>query len=370
MDASPLLPHCPPGLPRAAYLSPDWYAQEQRAIFAREWICAGRAADLPAGTQRPLTIGSAPVLLLRTPEGQAAAWHNSCRHRGAELCAAETTVGRLVRCPYHAWAYRADTGALVGTGPARPTGDFDAGAHGLHPVALAEWAGFLFLNLSAAPGPLAPDMGLQALDNWPMHSLVTGHRVTRDLACNWKVFWENYNECLHCPGIHPSLCDMVPIYRQGIMSAAEPADGAPGVPPLKPGAVTWTSDGQPCGPTFNTLTEQQKNAGYTFVTLYPTMYVVAHVDYVRAVRLDPTGPETTRLTAEWYFPAATLAQPGFDAARVAYFALTVMDEDGWAAEVNQRGIRSPSFTRGTLMPEEFDIHRFHGWVLSRMETTP
>ena len=40
-----------------------------------------------------------------------------------------------------------------------------------------------------------------------------------DIACNWKVFWENYNECLHCPGIHPELCDMVPVYRQGIMSA-------------------------------------------------------------------------------------------------------------------------------------------------------
>lgn len=365
---SPLLMRCPPGLPREAYLSPDWFAREQRAIFARDWICAGRAADLAPGTQRPLMIGGAPVLLLRTPDGQAAAYHNTCRHRGAELCAAEGPVGKLVRCPYHAWAYRADTGALVGTGPATPTADFDRTAHGLHPVALTEWAGFLFLNLSPDPGPLQPDMGLQSLDNWPMDGLVTGHRITRDLNCNWKVFWENYNECLHCPGIHPSLCDMVPIYRQGIMSPAEAHDGAPGVAPLKPGAVTWTPDGQPCGPVFDRLTPDQRDAGYTFVTLWPTMYVVAHVDYVRAVRLDPTGPETTRLTAEWLFPAETLAQPGFDAARVASFALTVMDEDGWASEMNQRGLRSPAFSRGTLMPEEFDIHRFHTWVLSRLET--
>ena len=51
-----------------------------------------------------------------------------------------------------------------------------------------------------------------------MDSLITGHRMTSDLACNWKVFWENYNECLHCPGIHPELCDMVPIYGKGMMA--------------------------------------------------------------------------------------------------------------------------------------------------------
>jgi Rieske 2Fe-2S family protein len=163
---------------------------------------------------------------------------------------------------------------------------------------------------------------------------------------------------------------MVPIYRQGIMAPQEAPDGAPGVPPLKPGAVTWTPDGQPCGPTFSTLTDQQKAAGYTFVTLYPTMYIVAHVDHVRAVRLDPTGPETTRLTAEWLFPPETLAQPGFDAAAIAAFALTVMEEDGQAAEMNQRGLRSPAFASATLMPQEFDIHRFHRWVLSRLELTP
>jgi Rieske 2Fe-2S family protein len=367
--ASPLLTHCPPGLPRAAYVSPDWYDHEGRAIWSREWVCAGRLADLPPGTIRPLTIAGAPVILCRTAEGEVAAWHNTCRHRGAELCAAEGALGKLIRCPYHAWAYAAGTGRLVATGPATPTADFRRDDHGLYHVKTKLWKGFLFLSLNSDPGPLTPDMGLGALDNWPMDGLVTGHRMTRDLACNWKVFWENYNECLHCPGIHPELVDMVPVYGRGVMSPEE-TTGWTGTGNLKPGAQTWTMDGQPCGPVFPGLTEDQRAAGFTFVTLYPTMYVVAHVDYVRAVRLEPTGPETTRLTAEWYFPAETLAQPGFDAARVAAFATIVIDQDGAAAEMNQRGLRSPAYARATLMPQEFDIARFHAWVMTRLETTP
>ena len=370
---SPLLTRCPPGLPRDAYVSPEWHAHEMRAIWAREWVCVGRLADLPCGTIRSLTLAGAPVILCRTPDGAVAAYHNTCRHRGAELCASEGRIGKLITCPYHAWAYAAADGRLVATGPATPTADFRKDDHGLYPVVTNHWNGFLFLSLNSDPGPLTPDIGLAALDNWPMDALVTGHRITRDLACNWKVFWENYNECLHCPGIHPELIDLVPVYRQGIMSAQEAPDWQPGTPAtgnLKPGARTWTMDGQPCGPAFPGLTPAQRRAGYTFVTLYPTMYVVAHIDYVRAVRLEPTGPETTRLTAEWLFPPATLAQPGFDAAKVASFATLVLDQDGAAAEMNQRGLRSPAYVRATLMPQEFDIARFHQWVLHRMETTP
>jgi Rieske 2Fe-2S family protein len=282
-------------------------------------------------------------------------------------------MGRLITCPYHAWAYAAGDGRLVSVAHATPTAEFRREDHGLHPVRVAVWAGFVFLNLDPAAKPPAPDIGRGALDNWPMDSLVTGHRHVRDLECNWKVFWENYNECLHCPGIHPELCDMVPIYGQGIMAANEAPDWTPDQPVrpnLKPGAASWTMTGAPCGPGFPNLTAEQRQAGYTFATLYPTAYIVAHVDYVRSVRLEPLGPERTRLTAEWHFPPETLAQPGFDAAEVAAFALIVLEQDARAAEMNQRGIRSPAYQRGTLMPQEFDIARFHAWVIGEMEAAP
>lgn len=371
-DTSPLMDHCPPGLPAAAYLSPDHFAREGAAIWAREWVCAGRLSDLPPGTMRRVAVwGAVSVILCRAPDGSVSAFHNVCRHRGAELCGdANRPIGRLVTCPYHAWAYAAADGRLVSTGPARPTPDFRAADHGLHPVAVRCWAGFVLVCLAPDPPPLAPDPGADTLANWPMDSLVTGHRLTRDIACNWKVYWENYNECLHCPGIHPGLCARVPIYGRGVMSAAEAPEAPPGAV-LAGGAVTWTADGALCGPAFPGLTADERAAGHTFVTLYPTMFVVAHLDHARAVRLIPTGPTTTRLVAEWLFPPETLAQPGFDAAAVAAFAAQVLEEDAGAAEMNQRGLASPAFARGTLMPEEFDIRRFHDWIAARIpEETP
>jgi glycine betaine catabolism A len=367
---SPRLDHSPESLPREAYLSHEWFTREMATVFQRQWICVGRATDVASGMMRRYTVGAASVIVCNTGS-TLSAFHNVCRHRGSELCRGEQEkLGRLITCPYHAWAYAADDGRLVSTAFANPTPDFDKAAHGLLPVAHRVWNGFLFLNTSANPGELWSDVPLSTLDNWPMESLITGYRWTKELECNWKIFWENYSECLHCPGIHPELCDMVPVYGKGIMGQSEALGWTPEETPLrnlKSKAETWTVSGKPCGPVFEELTEVERQAGYTFVTLWPSIYVVAHVDYVRSVRLEPLSPERTRLVAEWYFPQATLDQPNFDAASVASFSKLVMSQDGEAAEMNQRGLRSPAYSKGRLMPEEYEIHRFHKWLLNEME---
>ena len=367
---SPRLDHSPAGLPRDAYVSAEWFDREMKNVLRRQWVCVGRASDIMDNTMRRFTIGGASVIVCNSG-GTLAAFHNVCPHRGSELCEGEEQqLGKLITCPYHAWAYAADDGRLVSTAFAKPTPDFDKSEIGLSKVELETWKGFLFLNTSDAPGELQSDVPLSTLDNWPIENLVTGYRWEKELDCNWKIFWENYSECLHCPGIHPELCDIVPIYGTGVMGASEVLGWTPEQKVsrnLKPGAETWSVSGKPCGPVFTTLTDSEKEAGYTFVTLWPSMYVVAHVDYVRSVRLEPVSPERTRLVAEWYFPEATLAQEGFDASEVAGFAMLVMMQDGYAAEMNQRGLRSPAFVKGRLMPEEYEIHRFHKWLLKQLE---
>lgn len=368
---SPILDHCPETLPAHAYYDAEWYQLEQKTVWAHNWVYVARLNDIKPGTMRRAKIGDANVILCRNADGDLSAFHNMCRHRGAELCSHdEQPMGKLVTCKYHAWSYATKDGRLMATGHAKPTDDFQKADHGLVKVSVKVWNGFVFLNRSQNPGPLAPDMGLTALDHWPMDSLVTGHRMVKELACNWKVFWENYNECLHCPGVHPELCDMVPIYSTGIMGQNEAPGWTPDEAPrplLKDGAETWTASGKPCGPVFPDLTAIERQNGYNFVTIYPTMFIVAHVDHVRSVRFVPTDPETTQLHVEWYFPQETLDQPGFDAAEVAAFAKIVMAQDAEAAELNQRGIRSPAYSRGRLMPEEYAVHDFHKWLLRNME---
>ncbi|QYZ71439.1 aromatic ring-hydroxylating oxygenase subunit alpha [Neotabrizicola shimadae] len=371
---SPIMDHCPATLPAHAYFDADWYRRELRTIWARNWVWAGRLNDLKPGTMQRRQVGEASVILCRTAEGDVSAFHNVCRHRGAELCAkAEQPMGKLVTCKYHSWAYAARDGRLVAVGHANPTQDFDRSKHGLAPVSVKVWNGFMFLNLDPQAGDLEPDTGLSALDNWPMDSLVTGHRSVNEVRGNWKILWENYNECLHCASIHLELSDLVPIYKKGIMSQNEEPDWTPEDdlrPTLRPGAATWTLSGAPCGPEFPGLTRSQREAGFLFVTLYPTVFIVAHVDYVRAIAFEPLGPELTRVTAEWYFPQETLDQPRFDAAEVAAFAKIVLAQDAEVVELNQRGLHSPAYSAGRLMPEEYAIRDFDRWVLREMETSP
>lgn len=372
-SASPLLDHCPESLPASWYFDPAHYEREQQAIWARNWIYAGRANDLPPMIVRRLMVAGQNLIILKDQDGAISCFHNTCRHRGAELCQADETrlKARLISCPYHEWTYDLQ-GRLVRVPYASPTADFRKEDHGLLKVQVKEWNGFLFVCLAddAPPFEAAPDLGAHALDNWQMADLVTGHVIVKEIACNWKIFWENYNECLHCPGIHPMLCDMVPIYRKGLMAPNEAPDWQPGASEthgsLKPGARSWTMTGEPCGPEFPNLSEAQRQAGQTFVTLWPTMYVVAHVDYARTVSLKALGPERTELRIEWLFPRETLEAPGFDLDNVTRFAATVVAEDSAASEMNQRGLKSSAFKAGRLMPQEFDVYRFQQWVRNQL----
>ena len=376
VTGSPLLDHCPESLPAHYYFDPGHHAHEVRQIWRRNWIYAGRAADLPPMTVRRLAVAGDNLILVKDRGGTVRSFYNTCRHRGAELCQAPETElrSRLITCPYHAWSYDL-SGNLVRTPFVSVTPDFRKEDHGLLPVHVHQWNGFIFVCLADEPPDFAhaPDLGTHILDNWPMADLVTGHTLTKRIACNWKIFWENYNECLHCPGIHPELCDMVPVYAKGYMAANEDPDWTPQQADqgttLKPGARTWTMNGQPCGPEFPGLSDVERDRGQTFVTLMPTMYVVAHVDYVRAVSLTPLGPEETELKAEWLFPAGTLNAPGFDLENVVDFASMVMLQDSAASEMNQRGLRSSAFKAGRLMPQEFDVYTFQEWVRRQLTTT-
>jgi Rieske 2Fe-2S family protein len=253
--------------------------------------------------------------------------------------------------------------------------DFDRGAHSLYRIAIAEWKGFVFINLDEQAAAFDPTLDLDdsaSLDNWPLGDLVSGHMVRKVVACNWKIFWENYNECLHCPNAHPELSDIVPIYSRGLLEPADHPDWQTSTDPklrggLKAGAASWAMDGQAAPHVFPDLTEAERAAGQSYATRLPSVYLVAHVDYVRAVRVMPLGPDSTELTAEWLFPRETLEDPRFDLKNTTDFATLVMTQDAALCELNQRGLHSLRHHHGTLMPEEYLVQQFHDWVRTALE---
>lgn len=364
-----------PTLPSEQYFAPQQFGRELQKIWYRRWLYLCRVQTLPEALDfRTFQIGTQPILVLRDEAGELRGFFNTCRHRGSLLCAQSQghLRAKALTCPYHSWSYdlRGRLARIPTHGRAQLV---ELEGMSLYPIALTEWKGFLFACLDARSPPAfqtALDDGIDAMAHWPLPELVVGHTQSWMLRCNWKVFWENYNECLHCPNVHPSLSSLVPIYGRAIMrerddpnwrqheSSTDPRFKGG----LRAGAESWSSDGQAGPYRFAGLSAEERRIGYHFVTSLPSLYLVGHVDYVRAVRLWPVGPEQTELQAEWLFPPQALADPAFDMRNSIDFVARVIAEDGAACELAQRGLHAAPHRSGLLLAEEYELHAFHQWL--------
>ena len=360
------------------YFDAAHYQRELLSIWQRNWIYLCRAESLAGPScYRTFTIGSQPVLLLRDEAGQIRAFFNTCRHRGSVLCT--ETEGKLaakhITCPYHAWTYRLD-GTLAKIPSVSGNAYLDPRELSLYALPVRQWRGFVYVNLGDPQRPLNDHFNAPGEDfgRWPLEQLVAGRRLSKRLNCNWKVFWENYNECLHCPGVHPALSRLVPIYKRGIMEARDdpnwhehqPSGDPAYAGGLRRGAATWSTDGQPVGAGFAQLTDEERRIGYYFMTSIPSHYLVLHADHVRSTRLLPLGPEAMELEIEWLFPQQTLDDPAVDIGRACDFSAQVLAEDGAACERAQLGLHAAAHARGYLLPEEYDVFRFQQWVRQQL----
>lgn len=372
------LDHLEHSLPATWYHDPDQYRRELAAIWHREWVFLCRGATVAAGAFATFEIGGQNVLLVRDGDGTLRGFFNTCRHRGSILCTqtAGTLGTRLITCPYHRWSYALD-GRLVRTPHWTPGADFDVAAHGLFPVAVREWRGFVFANLDAGAAPLEASLepAADTLAHWPLESLVPVFTRVATLRSNWKVFWENFLECYHCPGIHRELCGLVPLYSRSHMDARDdpdwPAHAENNAPEyrggLRHGAETWSTDGLAHGPRFAGLSEDELRRGYTFCTVIPTMFFIAHVDYVRFIAIRPLGPESTEVTVEVLMTPAARDDPRSNLENITGFVTRLVDEDAAVCELNQRGVRALPFKQGVLVPQEYDVHAFHNWLRARLD---
>jgi Rieske 2Fe-2S family protein len=362
-----------PGLLAEAYFDPRQYERELQRIWYRNWVYVGRSSEVARPRAfRTFELGDQKILLVRDDQGVLQGFHNTCRHRGAALCReSEGTLrsGSII-CPYHAWVYNLQ-GDLLRTSSRTHASGFRLADYPLYKVSVKEWNGFAFVALGNPP-PFEKifDLPLNRLDDWPLQALVVGHVLLKTIQCNWKIFWENYNECLHCPGVHPKLSQLVPIYGRGLLEErddpewnAHAADTDPRYKGgLRSGAATWSMDGCTTGKPFPGLSDADIRAGHIYMTSLPSVFLVGHVDYVRVVRLLPLGPEKTELRVEYLFSPETLADANFDMRNVVDFTNLVMTEDAEVCELNQRGLRAGPHARGVVMPEEYVIRQFHDWV--------
>ena len=148
-----LLERTAASLPSGWYYDPAQYARELEAIWYRDWVCVARQEDLgEPGDYIVAVIGQESVIVTRDRDGRPRAFHNTCRHRGSQLCAAQRgrfAGGRIV-CPYHAWSY-ALSGELLATPKMDLPAEFRREDYALYRVPVDTWGGYLFVNLAVNP---------------------------------------------------------------------------------------------------------------------------------------------------------------------------------------------------------------------------
>ena len=358
-------------LPGSAYLTADAYTRDKATIFAREWFCAAREGDLPeAGDHLILDIAGESILLVRDKAGKLHAHYNVCRHRGARLCDAASdarwgvtldagVVARnLIRCPYHGWSYALD-GRLLAAPHLQDMPGFDKADYPLHPVGVATWGGFVFLNLTSDTAPDF-DAGLgeapRRLGNYPLADLRTAQTIRYELAANWKLILENYNECYHCPGVHPELCAIVPAFRE---RGGVDLDWEAGIP-HRDGAVTYTLSGTTTREPFPGLSEDEK-VRHKGELLYPNLMLSVASDHAAAFLLWPVAADRTIVECRFLFHADEMARPDFDASDAVDFWDLVNRQDWAVCERVQSGIAARVHTHGYYSPIEdlsLDIRRY------------
>ena len=351
------------GLLGREYTNPAIFAEERERIFFRSWFCVGREEELP-GPNAYLTreVAGESVLLTRDRDGGLHAFYNVCRHRGSVLVEglpAGTAKGAIV-CPYHNWAYALD-GALVGTPNVREGDGLDRSAYGLRAVCVDTWDGFVFVNLSREePIPLREQLALDpdeplSYARYRTGELRVGATVVYEVAANWKIVHDNYNECLHCPGVHPELTKIVPLYRKGLVWDERRDDG--GVF-LAEGFTTFTLSGTSDRlPELPGLSEVDRCTYYGYA-VFPNLLVNLLSTGVMSYTLYPRSAGHTTIVSEYLFRPETLTAEGFDPSEMVEFLDLVSRQDWTVCERAQRGNASRGFERGVYPPQDELLHRF------------
>lgn len=357
-------------LPGRDYHAPEVFALERERIFFRHWFYAGRIDSvLEPGDFLAADVVGESVLIVRGKDGELRAFYNVCRHRGSRLCEEESS-GRLrgaVKCPYHAWSYSFD-GRLIGT-PFMERDEIDREQFGLWPVTVDVWEGFVFVHLGEPEAGLRDSLLAQGAgsiveyERFGFGELRTAHQTISEVAANWKIQIENYNECLHCPTVHPELVAVAPAFKSG--DVFEEGRGDYGVT-MAGGGSGYTKSGTTTLPLLPGIDEHDAKSMYG-VSVFPNMFLDLTGTVAIATRLQPRGPDLTTMVTDYMFRPEAIAAPGFDPSEVIEFSELIAHQDYTVCERTQKGVSSRAFTHGVYAEKDALPYKFNQLYLAERD---
>jgi Rieske 2Fe-2S family protein len=343
-------------LPQKYFVSPEIFAEEQERIFSRHWLSVGHQSQIAEpGDYIVPEVTEESLIVIRDKSGEIRGFYNVCRHRGTRVCEEASGHASALQCPYHGWTYGLD-GRLIGAPHMDEVPGFAKAKYSLHTVNLAIWEGFIFVNLAEDAMPLeewfAPLAG--KFSHWNLARLRSVKRVEYNVRANWKLMFENYSECYHCPGVHPMLSKVSPYdsaendltegpFLGGFMRINEGKSLT-----MSGRACALRIDHPPSRSSGEAGEQNEEMERVFYYSIFPNMLLSMHPEYVMVHQLWPQSPDRTLIVCDWFFhpDAAGVTNPGYNPEDAIEFWDVTNKQDWHICELSQQGIASRAYEPG------------------------
>jgi glycine betaine monooxygenase A len=343
----------------------------------------GFEAELTAsGSYLAMTIGRDPILIVRGRDGIIRAFHNTCRHRGSQICVdGHARATRLV-CPYHQWTYDLD-GRLLGA-PRMPA-DFMPADHGLRPIPIGLAGGCMYISLTRDAADFAPFSAAISplLAPYRLADVKLAHQSVLVEKANWKLVMENARECYHCAVSHPELKRSFQVaikpgfdfgddehnmrFADKMRQLGLPTESVAGSwwhagrYPLNPGMESISMDGKPLVRRRLVAIESTEIGGLRWAT-EPNSFCHAFADYCFMFCAIPVGPQETHVISKWLVHNDAAEGVDYEVDRLIETWTKTNLQDRALAENNQRGVNGRGYAPGPYSEEAEDfVIRFSDW---------
>ncbi len=354
-------------LDRKFYLNSNILKKEYENIFLSNWICVGRVSELSnVGKFKTINIKNENIIVLCDSEGQLRAFYNVCRHRGTRICNKENgEFSKSIQCGYHGWTYNL-FGDLIGAPHMEVVDGFEKKDYSLHEVALSEWEGFIFINLSDEPENF--DIIFQPIINrfkdWEISNLVPYKTKKYFVKGNWKLVIQNYCECYHCPVLHPELASI-----HNYMGGRNDFYDGPflgGYMNFNKDKYSITSTGKLCCPPLKKVKDGDLQRVY-YYSIFPNLLLSLHPEYVMYHTIWPDGVDQCIVTCTWLFDKGVVDSDEYRIHDAIDFWDKINKQDWKISEYSQLGIQSKKYAPAPYSGQESLLAAYDNYYLKKLK---
>ncbi|MBT9385354.1 Rieske 2Fe-2S domain-containing protein [Pseudooceanicola sp. CBS1P-1] len=350
-------------MPVSVYTDPAFLAEEQEKIFAKSWICAGRADGLKnPGDYLTMEISGEPVIVLRDRDGQLRALSNVCRHRMSTLLEGRGTT-RAIVCPYHAWTYSLD-GTLRGAPAMELNGSFCKEHIALPQIRCVDWQGWIMVTLDAdLPEPAEALKEVDDLVGYlDMSRYQELFREEHRWNTNWKILAENFMESYHLPVCHAGTIGGASKLKDMVCPEGFESFNYHHI--LKDERVPLA-----LAHPSNTTLEGDDRKRTWLLAIYPSLLITLTPGYFWYLSLMPDGPDHVKILYGGGLSPEFMEDPKapeyFDALKA--LLDHVNEEDKGCTEKVWKGMQSKFAAPGALSHLERPNYEFARWILDKVQ---